>query len=267
MNIITFSEGLQKQIKELADSTTNLEPLARASQMVHHVQELVADLQQFTYNYTFTGPDEEIRFFKEVKPVILSHYYYYKKLFDITLFDSYKEPKNRLQFYESVLIRMEQYCKKNYEFFVYCMGGHTYLDDHYFTRKTSVFSTSIDKRFSTGYDDKLAQFLAQELIKGFVQDAIARIESNRSGKQRSVLEWTESKISLIEMIYALQSLGAVNFGKADTKQLVTAFEEMFAIDLGNYARVFSELRLRKSGQTNFIDHLKEKLVEYINKLQ
>ncbi|PZR03136.1 MAG: tetracycline regulation of excision, RteC, partial [Flavobacterium psychrophilum] len=38
----------------------------------------------------------------------------------------------------------------------------------------------------------------------------------------------------------------------------------FSVELGNYARVFSEIRIRKSGQANFIDHIKEKYLEHVS---
>ncbi len=71
----------------------------------------------------------------------------------------------------------------------------------------------------------------------------------------------------MELIYALHAAGVFNYGKADIKQIVNAFEEMFSVDLGNYARVFSEIRIRKSGQANFIDHIRGKYLEHVSGYQ
>src|SRR5690606_23522865 len=60
--------------------------------------------------------------------------------------------------------------------------------------------------------------------------------------------------------------GVFNIGKSDIKQIVGCFEEQFSVDLGNYARVFSEVRIRKSGHTNFFDHLRERILQFIRNL-
>jgi hypothetical protein len=59
------------------------------------------------------------------------------------------------------------------------------------------------------------------------------------------LKWTASKASLIELLYALQTSGSFNNGSIDLKSLATSLENLFDIDLGNYYRVFQEIRIRK----------------------
>ena len=78
-------------------------------------------------------------------------------------------------------------------------------------------------------------------------------------KKQSKLFWTGNKTDLIELIYALHSSGAVNSGTADIKEMASACEQMFNIDLGDYYRTFLEIRSRKMNQTKFIDKLKNSL--------
>lgn len=80
----------------------------------------------------------------------------------------------------------------------------------------------------------------------------------------SSLKWTGTKSALIELIYALQSVDAVNNGKADIKQIADSFEHLFNISLGNYYRQFQEIRLRKNGKTNFLDDMREKLIQRLD---
>jgi len=78
-------------------------------------------------------------------------------------------------------------------------------------------------------------------------------------KNQSKLFWTANKTDLIELIYALHSSGAVNSGTADIKEMASAREQLFNIELGDYYRTFLEIRSRKINQTKFIDKLKESL--------
>lgn len=77
----------------------------------------------------------------------------------------------------------------------------------------------------------------------------------------SKLFWTGSKTNLIELIYALDSSGAINSGTADIKEMAAVCEQIFNIDLGNYYHTFVEIRARKYNKTKFIDKLKESLIK------
>ena len=85
-------------------------------------------------------------------------------------------------------------------------------------------------------------------------------------QQRSKLFWTGNKTDLIELIYALQSSGAINSGSSDIKDIAIMCEQMFNINLGDYYRTFLEIRLRKINQTKFIDKLRDALLQKMDEL-
>lgn len=267
MDIITFSEELQKRLKEIGDLDSGEDDLQRLGKAVTNIREIIAELKRFTVKYSFRNVEEEVRFFKEVKPVFLSQYMYYKKMFSVLFFNSFQDRKSRINNYYKVLKKLQAFAIKNQAFYEYCMSGATYLDTTYFTRKNQILSTvDLDEKFSTGYDLKLSKILAHELMKQYIIDALRKIQGEKGASPTTTLTWTDSKVSLIELIYALHTSGVFNHGKSDLKQIVRCFEEQFSLDLGNYSRVFSEIRIRKSGQTNFLDHLKERLSQFINDL-
>lgn len=82
-------------------------------------------------------------------------------------------------------------------------------------------------------------------------------------QKQSRLFWTANKTDLIELIYALQSSGAINSGTADIKEVASACEHIFNIDLGDFYRTFLEIKSRKINQTKFIDNIKESLLKRI----
>jgi RteC protein len=267
MNIITYSETLLKRLGEIEGATPEQHDLARLARAVSQVREVILDLKSFTANYVFPDSAEEIKFFKEIKPVLLSQYLFYKKLFQLRLHDSFNDPRQRINNYHVVLGKMERFAARNKPFYEYCMAGSTYLDASYFTRNGQRHpGIEKDDSFSTGFDTKVSKILAHELLKKSVMDSLRSAEQAKNVSTAGLLTWTDSKIALVELVYALHASSAVNSGRGDIKQLIGVFEELFAIDLGNYARVFAELRIRKSGQTNFIDSLKERLVQFIGSI-
>lgn len=73
--------------------------------------------------------------------------------------------------------------------------------------------------------------------------------------------WTGSKVSLVELLYALQSTVSFNNGSIGIKTLASELQSLFNVDIGNYYRVFQEMRIRKSSRTSFMDQLKDRLVK------
>jgi hypothetical protein len=78
------------------------------------------------------------------------------------------------------------------------------------------------------------------------------------------LEWTESKSALVELIYALHYQGAVESSKAGIKEIAACFESLFRIELGDYYRTFTDIKLRKSGRAKFLESLKDNLLKKLD---
>lgn len=267
MNILTFSDGLQKRLQEINDAPED-DVLIRTGKKLTAVRNLILELKQFTCNYVFNDVQEEIAFYKETKPVLLSQYFYHKKIFDLQVFDSFKDKKSRTKNYYRVLESMLSFAQKNQNFYQYCLSGSTSFDKHYFTRN---FHTSAnietDDRFSTGYDTMLSKMLAYELVKKHIMELLKKNDDDSPHSQIQTLTWTGAKTDLVELIYALHAVGAFNNATMEVRNIVEAFEAIFNIDLGNYYRTFLSIRIRKTGQTAFLEHLKQRLIQRINEIE
>jgi hypothetical protein len=266
MDILTFSKQLEGRMKEgLEEFNGDQEAILKTGHALSFIREIITELKQFSSTYKFTDESEEIKFFKEIKPVFLSQFYYYKKVFALRLFDSFKDVKTRQANYYNILQQLERFVQKNLEFYEYCMTNTTYLDKHYFTRNRQPHkSIDRDEKFSTGYDTKLAKILANELLKKHILGLLKESHTDRSADASSTLTWTGSKTDLIELIYALHSTDVFNNGTANIKVIASAFEEVFNISLGDYYRTFQDMRIRKRSQTPFLDQLREKFVHRVS---
>lgn len=75
-----------------------------------------------------------------------------------------------------------------------------------------------------------------------------------------ILNWTGSKVALIELIYALQYQGIFDNGNCDIGLIAKYFESTFNVNLGNFYQTYLELRTRKVNPTKFLDALREGLI-------
>ena len=78
--------------------------------------------------------------------------------------------------------------------------------------------------------------------------------SSEIGKVKS-MEWTSSKASLTELIYALHHSKAINNGESDIKTIAESFQRLFDIDLSDIYRTYHEIRRRKKERLRFLDEL------------
>jgi hypothetical protein len=134
-----------------------------------------------------------------------------------------------------------------------------------------VFSMDMDMRYSTCQGAKLAKMLAYHRIIKYLLQVINGIESmpTKESSLKYKLTWTDSKVNLIELAYALHAKGCLNHGKADIKQIVELLEFVFQIDLGNFYGVFQQnIRLRKlKSTTEFLNQLVEYLKRRMDDLE
>jgi predicted nucleic-acid-binding protein len=258
MDIIQYAESLQARIKLLHGVPAQSDTIARGKAL-GQIRAIVAEMKQFLHKYTFKSVQEEITFFKEIKPVIISHFYYHKKVFSLAIFDDFRDRAARKKNYNLTLVKMEAYARRHKDLYEYFIAGSTTLDRSYFTHEgRQITGINADEKFTTGTDIILARFIAHRMIQEFVTEALTSIDKDQA---TPTLPWAESKVAMVELIYALHASKA--FGREDIKKIVKVFEEVFGVELGNYARTFGELQLRKSGRTTFLDTLRKSLVARI----
>lgn len=91
-----------------------------------------------------------------------------------------------------------------------------------------------------------------------------QVVNDRSRKYSEGFKWTESKASLVELIYALYyNPKALDNGKNSIRELARMFEQLFDIDLGDVYHTYHELKSRKLEPAKFIDSLKSSFLRKI----
>lgn len=249
--------------------------LNRCEKAIEVISKAIDSLKEIIKKTIFKSQDEEVHFFKEIKPQFLSKFIYYNAIYKIETRKTYGGDRAIKKYYNNELLKLKRYFENNIDFYRYHRTSSTYLDYKYYVRgkfdiKLALDSYYIetDHTFATSHDYKVAKIIANDLIELYIEDKLLSM-NNKQVKEKSQLNhnlklnWTGSKVALTELLYALHSSGEFNNGAADLKEIVEYFEHVFNIDLGQYRRVFLEIRARKSDRTKFINSLKEVLLKRI----
>lgn len=264
----------------ISDFETKLESLEslqddilyKAETGITQTEKCIKHLRREVVVKGFKNTQEEIYFFKHIKPQVLSKLIYYIKLFNIESKRPRSSSKNQVKYLNAQIDKLQLYFNDNLEFYHYYRRGATILDKQYFVRGQSDlrspsedFHFFVDEQFSTCQDSTVATIMAFDMLIVYLQQEIEKLILDADSpkttlmKQTSKLFWTGNNIDLVELIYALHSSGAINSGTADIKEIASMFEQMFNKDLGNYYHTFIEIRGRKCTKTKFLEHLIEGL--------
>ena len=267
-------QKLNNELKQLSIESSNVFYLAEKA--IGLCSLALLEIKEIVKENDFQDEIEEINFFKHVKPQVYSKLLYFHELFKIET----NRPKSRLlqtKYLKRMLKKTNKYFKKNQELCIYYWNQKEHHDELYFLRKNrhliihpeTIFSY-IDNEFSTLHDYTFSSIMAHEELVKYIENEILQLEQielrekNNPSSEYFVttgIKWTGSKISLIELIYALHSTNSINNGNIDLKELVKFSEQLFNIKLGDYSRTYLDIRMRKTGRTKFLDTLKQSLLK------
>jgi hypothetical protein len=225
---------------------------------------------------SFNSIDDEICFFKKIKPSVYSKLIYFIKVFNIESKRPNGSDISQRKYFFNELNKIEKYFSENLEFYQYIRNNMTYLDDKYFVRGkldlrlyVDTFIYDADPEFSTSHDYKVAKIIANDLLNIYLKSELAIMERNDYSVNKNFIiskgkyAWTDSKAALIELIYAIHASKCISNGNIEIKEIAMFLETIFKIDLGDYYRDYLQIKNRQN-PTKFIDSLKVALIKRIN---
>lgn len=250
-----------------------------ASSMITFLRERLSEFKKTILEEGFTDCEEEINFFKNVKPHILGKLIYYNAVYGIETSCPVKSGEIYLSYFNCAMNRLKKEYKDDLcksDFYKYYRSGRTDLDEKFyrlgnvdFAGEIKSFVFEIDLDFSTYYDHKAAHIIANDLLHEYLQlrlnpDILQK--SSTSGLQNYAdLFWTDSKNALIELIYALHAARSVSNGRLGVGKICMALESILSVELGDMHHAFHRMKVRAGSKTAFLDYLKENLEKYMNK--
>ncbi len=134
-----------------------------------------------------------------------------------------------------------------------------------YLRRTTELVTAA----SFEHDSKeAAKVVAKEELARYIDAQIRQLNSEVApciSKNTKKLVWTGDKISLAELIYALDASGVINNGAAALADLTAGLQKLFNVDLGNFYHKFQEIKERKFHPTKFMSFLAKALMARIER--
>lgn len=270
--MINFSRAILFELEEKLHSISfdYDNPIEMSENAIKIILEYIGQLKEYLASNNFKTQEDEIQYFKHIKPKFVSKLIYYKK---IHLIESRRPPgseKVQKKYLNKELNKLTTHFDENKEFYDYFRLGINCLDDKLFVRgkakhdwNLETFYYEMDHRFATTHDYKVAAIIANEALQRYIENKIQNhsVSPNplKIEIEKPAVKWTENKTSLIELIYALHTEKVFNDGKTELVEIAKYFERIFDIELGDIYRASNEIKNRKINKTKFLDRLKENL--------
>ena len=116
-----------------------------ALHMIEFIRPLFEELRTFIAKYEFQDKDEEILFFKNIKPVILSKLLYFNHIYVIEL----RKPSGGIDsikvYYKERLASITNFFNANLDFYQYYRSKASHLDKYYFLRNFVMDAVCLTK--------------------------------------------------------------------------------------------------------------------------
>ncbi|WP_051315227.1 RteC domain-containing protein [Algoriphagus terrigena] len=270
MNDREFYNGLFMQMKEeiaaVASSSSNRLYVAEQAYLLAG-----SFCSQISAPDAFESVQEEIGFFKRVRPGFEAELIYYGEVYYI-LSSLPERQKDALEFLRTQYIPSSLYRQKYRFLLEYFLLDRSDFDIQLFTKSESGESRErlpmpgllpIADSNSTPAGKVFARFRAFDALRGFLEKEIRSLKKRGENSGHPV-KWTAPKAALVELAYALKAAGAINHGNASIRDIAGHLERVFQVDLTQFYRTFQEIRIRKNSRTTFLDRLKEKLEKWMD---
>lgn len=268
---LNFFSEFEKEYQNI--KTTNSDSIVIAHKVTGLIETRSKELFKWLKKHKFSSPEEEIYFFKDLKPIFISKLIYYKTVLSIET-NLPTSKKNKIKFYEDALNLIQENTNKNRKFYEYYRARASHKDNIYFLRncdanilKRDCSLINYDVKLCTTHDYNMAVMIANDILTNYLENKIEQLENNSSIVHPSIqqtVNWTGTKIDLVELIYALHHSKKINNGSNDIKELALFFGKIFNQDIEeNIYRFYIDIKNRKTGRSKFINQLSEVLEKQI----
>ncbi|MBW8360022.1 MAG: RteC domain-containing protein [Weeksellaceae bacterium] len=246
-----------------------------AEGVLAETDEAVRQLKAWITTHEFGCWQEEVTFFREIKPRFVSRFIYFSRILSVEASVPSTGAKELRKYYEKELNALDYFSSENRDFINYYRRKATYLDLKYFVRfrydlkvKLAPDLHSYDEKFSTSHDLTVAHILANDELEIYLRGKIRNTEktSVEEAAPSRPLHWSASKTALVELLVALHHARCFNGGNTEFSEIVRWAERSLDIDLGHYHKTIGEIRNRKIERTKFLKMLNEGLTQMFEEL-
>jgi len=274
---------MKKQIEniraELTDSLLDLDKiengLERLTQSLKLIDAAVKQINSIAASSTFESREDEVYFFKHLKPEILACRIEEVMRYNLTINTPIGTAESKIKYFQDELKARQSYFRMNTYHYQYFKNGLSDLDHLYFLRDAGPLTVPVvefseaDTEFSTPMTYLFANFIAYEHIQFYILQQIAELKFPENHQLRSAiteadLKWTGDSVNIVELAYGIWLTGQLNNGNASLNQIVRWLEANLQVNIGIIQRRFSEIERRKRlSPTKYIDQMRDAILQKI----
>ena len=268
-NYINYFNEFEREYEVLKNASDDV--LTVSLGIIHYIEKKLKEIFKWLKEHVFKSLQEEIYFFKELKPRMVSKLLYYKELLNL---ESSLPPskKNKRKHYEELLSKIHQYVVSNREFYQYYRSRTTVKDDDLFVRRSykdivrdDCSLINFDSKLCTSHDFNVAIIIANDMFTSYLENKLDELNGKCKFNVSQIdhkFNWTGTKVDLTEMVYGLQATGSINNGNFDLKEFAIFLGTMFNVEIdSNLYGNYSDIKSRKVSKTRFINTMSDKLIE------
>jgi hypothetical protein len=243
-------------------------PLPALLECVRHCVSAVKELEAILLDYQFSDQEEEIMFFKVLKPQVEGRMIYYLRLTGILQLAPVSDAEQRRNYLKTHLVSIEQFYRDHAEMHLYYRMEYQYLDSYYFVRSTEqdlVYADGAmlvaDQRVHSRKSNLFSYFFAFHLLAIYLNGQLSDDPWDPARRTEDDIIWTGTQAEAVEQIYAWNEAGVLNGRPQDVSKVVRWFERAFRFRISNVYATHEDNRMRKKNRTPFCDRLKNKLID------
>jgi len=254
------------------------EPIAPLARLKHTLALTVGHINSMKEEIIkdgFPSIEEEIHFFKQIKPGFYSLQVFEVDFYSLTANTPVGTPETVRSYYEQELNYLFRFFKTHAFHYQYYRTGARELDVQYFTREGKPGDIPVLEivdslpDFSSPLDYLFAKFIAYERMQNYLIDQLTVLypgkQTEKNAKLLPRLRWTGESINLVELAYGLWLTGQINDGNVTITDLILWLEQKFSVKIGIPSRRWNEI----SGRTHvdpakFLDRMRAAIHERVN---
>jgi hypothetical protein len=216
--------------------------------------------------------EDQVRFFKEVKPKFKSLLIFHQQVLNMEARKPVGDKQALTAYYLDELKMLTYFFECNMDFYKYVRNGSAWLDEHYFLPGPwdprfgpDEHMPDGDPDFTTSHDSKLAQLMANELLLVYLEKAVLELNHKEETDLSSFIEeemvtWTQTNTALGELIYGLKETKALNHGKLSVARITAYLEKVFHADVGNISDTWNYI-CGRANKTIYLDEMRKAMLE------
>ena len=256
-----------EELKKIKSSSITI--VEESNEIIILSRNLLNRFKKAIIKTNFTSVTTEVEFFKHQKQVSLIQLIYYTEIRSFELQFPKSDIQEQEKFLKKKLRKLNRFYLYNIDFNQYVEANLSHFDRQYFTRNHldnfSITSSKFyfqDPDFSTPRDMLLGKVKAYKLFIDYLKNKLHPITNEKTSNivENSNLKWTSTKSALTELIYALHYNRVINNGNIGIKEIAVALQSVLHFDLGDFYKIFSEIKSRKISRTKFLDDLSNGLL-------